>query len=343
MNSIMNCPFIPIASTSASHRGAQGVIYASMLHESGENVVVNFSGKIEDHNQYDRMYVYHGSDWNGSMNLYGGVKGFPYVGNTLNFSKFKGEVISLGLDFPPYHEMIKSKIEASTSKDKEVQPEWFQVDIDNLERMYREATRLDTIISHPRQVVGDSHAICMYRPGWMVNSVPYQTLHGALKKGLDTFIEPELDSVELYFGNIDIRHHLCRIGDDFIKNAYDLADRYLAAAQELKYDHIGLYEPLPIETEDRRVPKTGYYDGRPFTGTWKERDDVRRAFADRLESKSSGRVKLIRWVDYLMNSNGMLDTKFMERPQSVHLSREHYPYWTGANIKLPDNQESIFE
>ena len=79
---IINCPFIPIASRVASHRGAQGVIYADMIG----NCDVNYSGKIEDHNQYDRMWVYHGNDWNGGMNLFGGVYGFPYVKNTVNFS-----------------------------------------------------------------------------------------------------------------------------------------------------------------------------------------------------------------------------------------------------------------
>ena len=51
---------------------------------------------------------------------------FPYVKNTVNFSKFKGKVYSIGIDFPPYHDMVKSKLEAAK---KEVQPEWNEVDL----------------------------------------------------------------------------------------------------------------------------------------------------------------------------------------------------------------------
>ena len=63
MKAIINCPFIPIASRIASHRAAQGSIYADMLKQTGVDVEINWSGKIEDHNQYDAMYVYHGNDW----------------------------------------------------------------------------------------------------------------------------------------------------------------------------------------------------------------------------------------------------------------------------------------
>ena len=97
MTAIMNCPFIPIAARPQSHRGAQGVIYADMLKQTGVDIEINWGGKIEDHNEFDEMYVYHGSDWTGGLNFFGGVKGFPYVENTRNFSQFKGKVYSVGI------------------------------------------------------------------------------------------------------------------------------------------------------------------------------------------------------------------------------------------------------
>ena len=75
MTAIMNCPFIPIAARPQSHRGAQGVIYADMLKQTGVDIEINWGGKIEDHNAFDEMYVYHGSDWTGGLNFFGGVFG----------------------------------------------------------------------------------------------------------------------------------------------------------------------------------------------------------------------------------------------------------------------------
>jgi len=100
MTAIMNCPFIPIAARPQSHRGAQGVIYADMLKQTGVDIEINWGGKIEDHNEFDEMYVYHGSDWTGGLNFFGGVKGFPYVENTRNFSQewcYKGSEFLLCL------------------------------------------------------------------------------------------------------------------------------------------------------------------------------------------------------------------------------------------------------
>ena len=159
MRNIINCPFIPIAKRPGSHRGAQGVIYGDMIKEKYGHCDINYGGEIENHNDYDTLWVYHGSDWSGGINMFGGVYGFPYVKNTVNFSKFKGRVFSIGIDFPPYHEMVKSKLESAK---KEVQPEWHEVDLKNLERMYNEAERVDYPNPTNKIVIGDSHS--MYEP-----------------------------------------------------------------------------------------------------------------------------------------------------------------------------------
>ena len=337
MKAILNCPFIPVATRMASHRGAQGAIYADMIRQTGVDIDVNWSGKIEDHNQYDAMYVYHGNDWSGSMNVFGGVKGFPYAFNTRNFSKFKGKVYSLAIDFPPYHEMIQERIDKAKEKGNEIQEEWLDVDIDNLKRMYETAETIKWPSTSPNLVIGDSHSICMYRPGWMVNSVPFKTLNGALNDGLQTYIEMVgnvdwFKTVECYFGNIDIRHHLCRIEGDRLENTKALADRYITAVESLPIEDVAIYELLPIEDESRKLTKSGYYKDKPFWGSWEERNECRLLFREQLEKKAT-RAKIIRWVDGLTNKNGQLDFDYMEKPQSIHLSREAYPHWTGVEQK----------
>jgi len=315
MKNIINCPFIPIAKRAASHRGAQGVMYGDQIREKYGHCDVNYGGEITDHNSYDALWVYHGNDYSGGLNMFGGVYGFPYVQNTVNFSQFKGKVYSIGMDFPPYHQMIKNKLEAAK---KEIQPEWYDVDLDNLERMHLESIRVNYPNETSRLVIGDSHSICMYRPGWTVNSVPFKTLNGALKEGFDTFIPYEVKELECYFGNIDIRHHIIRLGE----KVEDLADRYMEEAR--KYN-AKIYELLPIENESRKIPQSGFYKGQPFYGSWSERNEARNRFNDYIEKEYG----IIRWTSHLYNSQGELDFKYMEKPQSIHLSREFYPYWNG--------------
>ena len=327
---ILNAPFIPVATRMASHRGAQGAIYADMIKQTGVDITINWSGKIEDHNQYDEMYVYHGNDWSGGMNVFGGVKGFPYVANTRNFSKFKGKVYSLAIDFPPYHEMIQERIDKAKEKGNEIQPEWLEVDIDNLKRMYETAETIKHPMMTDKLVIGDSHSICMYRPGWTVNSVPFKTLNGALNDDLLTYLDGfgNIEELECYFGNIDVRHHLCRIEGNHVQNAIDLAERYITAVEALPINKVSIYELLPIEDISRKLPKSGYYKNQPFWGTWEERNECRLAFREHLEKRSTI-TKIIRWVDPLMNKKGQLDFDYMEKPQSIHLSRASYPHWTG--------------
>ena len=328
MKNLINCPFIPIAKRHASHRGAQGVIYGDMIKEKYGNCDVNYGGEITDHNDYDNLWVYHGSDYSGGLNMFGGVYGFPYVANTVNFSKFKGQVYSIGMDFPPYHEMIKNKLAAAK---RDVQPEWHNVDLVNLERMFNTAIRVDVPNQTRNAVIGDSHAICMYRPGWTVNSIPFKTLNGALNDGFKSFIPDEYDELHCYFGNIDVRHHLIRLE----ASVKELADRYITEAS--KYD-AKIYELLPIEHESRKLPQSGYYKGQPFWGSWQQRTDIRNEFNDYIEKQYG----IIRWTNKLLNKAGELDFKYMEKPKSIHLSREFYPYWNGIAPINTNTLEDFF-
>ena len=53
--------------------------------------------------------------------------------------------------------------------------------------------------------------------------------------------------------------------------------------------------------------------------------DARNKFNDYIEKEYG----IIRWTQHLYNQKGELDFQYMEKPQSIHLSREFYPYWNG--------------
>jgi len=111
-----------------------------------------------------------------------------------------------------------------------------------------------------------------------------------------------------------------------------LVKEYVQAADALDIEHLGIYEPLPIEDESRKLPKSGYYKGRPFWGSWEDRNRAREIFIETAKNENeriNSRVRLIEWTDYLKNPQGQLDFAHMEKPRSVHLSRASYPHWTG--------------
>ena len=340
MSILVTSPFTHISSNIHSHRAAQAAIYAEQLSiEHSPHVHLDRTGNIApDPNAFDDVYVYHGNDWGGSLNLFGGMKNYNNIGNLIRYSKIKGPVYSLWIDHPKYSEMLEPRM-----KD-DIHPDWHLVDWENLKKLEATAITVREIETVNRVVAGDSHAICMYRPGWFVNSVPFKTLHGALKQGLQSFIEPHHEIAEFYFGNIDVRHHLLRQSDPE-QVTRDLANRYYEQLSQLDLAKVYAYELLPIENESRVLPKTGFYKGTPFYGDWASRETVRLIFKDEMKKLcTQGSVNFIEWVDYLMNNKGELDFKHMEKPKSVHLSRNSYPHWQGRKWSgLSENKPATLE
>ena len=341
MSILVTSPFTHISSNIHSHRAAQAAIYAEQLSiEHTPDVHLDRTGNISpDPNAFDDIYVYHGNDWGGSLNLFGGMKNYGNIDNLIRYSKIKKlPVYSLWIDHPKYSEMLEPRMKG------DIHPDWHKVDWENLKKIEQTAITVKEIESVNRVVAGDSHAICMYRPGWFVNSVPFKTLHGALKEGLNTFIGSHHKIGEFYFGNIDVHHHLMRQPNPE-EATRSLANRYHDQLAKLDLLEVSAYELLPIENESRALPKTGYYKGTPFYGDWASRETVRLIFKDEMKKLcSTSHVKFIEWVEYLKNDRGELDFEHMEKPKSVHLSRASYPYWQGRKWSgLPENEPATLE
>lgn len=339
MKTLITSPFTHISSNIHSHRAAQAAIYANQLEEIGFDVHLDRTGNIHpDINSFEEIYVYHGNDWGGSLNLFGGMKNYGGINNLIRYSQFKGTVYSLWIDHPKYSEMLEPRMKG------EIHPDWAKVDWENLKRIENTAKTIKDITGKQQVATGDSHAICMYRPGWFVNSVPFKTLHGALNEGLQSYIQPHHKIAEFYFGNIDNRHHLNRRSNPESTTRY-LANRYHDQLSKLDLLEVSAYELLPIENESRALPKTGYYKGTPFFGSWQQREDTRLIFKDEMKKLcSTSHVKFIEWTDYLKNDRGELDFEHMEKPKSVHLSRNSYPYWQGRKWSgMPENKPATIE
>ncbi|MCO6809631.1 hypothetical protein, partial [Pseudomonas aeruginosa] len=116
------------------------------------------------------------------------------------------------------------------------------------------------------------------------------TLYGALKKGL---IEQQMDAlgysperVTLVYGSIDIRHHIGRQHTP-LSAVESLCVNYAKKVRQIQGEYLCEVEvaaPVPVEYEGRRIPKTGFYQGTPFSGSQQQRADWTMYFIDQMES-----------------------------------------------------------
>ena len=250
------------------------------------------------------------------------------------FENFEGQLFSLDIDCPMYGTLLKTRI-------KPWVPQVFKnLDFDKIDQVCKGATTIkQEDLKRGFVVLGDSHSLSAWHEDAALCRNDGQTLNGAISRGFNTWLQPFVDAgskmskLRLYFGNIDIRHHICRLAttkEEQLTMTKDLVRRYFAEIQKTmnQYDiaHVEIVGALPIENESRRLPKTGYHKGKPFWGTWQERNDVAEAFnalCKGMCERLSG-YTYIGWKDSYKNEKGELDFEYMERPQSVHISPEHY-------------------
>jgi hypothetical protein len=169
-------------------------------------------------------------------------------------------------------------------------------------------------------VIGDSHALSVWKPGYSLDFTAGRTLHGFLKRETIEEINSRFDEVTLYFGNIDLRFHLMRQPDPKAATI-DLFTRYVEFAKQLK--NATLVNLLPVEHESRKIPGTGLYKKQKFFGTRAERMEVRE-IANKIMNESG--LKTIQWPEEWIDEDGTKMLDILEMKQSVHLRPKYYPF-----------------
>ena len=200
---------------------------------------------------------------------------------------------------------------------------------------------------HPRVVMGDSHSFSAYRPPAIVLRKDGRTMSGILKKSIKGELRDsgmdydQVQQLTLYYGNIDVRHHLCRLADP-IQEANDLVKRYEQEVLNLLRDgkEVELVWLLPIEDESRKLPSTGYYQGTPFFGSRTQRQELVKVINDGLDriGQAYG-LDVYRWPAHWYTLGGLEVFDIMERPRSVHLARKYYRWDLEAD--KPNGQHSM--
>ena len=139
--------------------------------------------------------------------------------------------------------------------------------------------------------IGDSHSTSYARRGQPVIRRNGLTLQHALTKGYFSKViaglwPDDLEQVTLVVGSIDIRHHVGLMKDP-VERAMEMVEKLVEFADGFPEITFELACPVPVEWEGRRIPKTGWLNGRPFTGSLADRQLWTEVFRQTLLEQAS--------------------------------------------------------
>lgn len=296
-----------VGTTMNSQGGGYGLIQTKMLFDEHPHDTVDVNPPPSMWGNYDLLYICEGVNFvAGSFNVPGGPQPL-HTEKMRAIADFKGELrFSNSLfDFNKFNQRLK--VEGTF-------PEVNGVPYYN------------TFLAHGlvsrKGIIGDSHALSVWKPQHTLDFTAGRTLHGFLKRESAEEINSRFDEVTLYFGNIDLRFHLMRQENPQQATA-DLFNRYVEFAKQLK--KATLVELLPVEHESRKIPGTGLYKKQPFFGTRSERMQLRE-IANEIINNSG--LEVIQWPKEWIDEDGTKMLDILEMKQSVHLRPKHYPYLT---------------
>lgn len=311
-----------ISKSQYSHRGSWPRIWGKLTNST-------IIGANDDWKDYDMILLYHGMEWSGALNMFGGAK------DPSPFQKFldaKNGFMSLDIPCPDFGALGKARC-SSGSK------EWNDFDWNALTEKCRNMPVVRMYkLGLQSLIVGDSHANSVWMPDTMVDRNDAKTLHGALQYRLVNYVSPyiahlhdgksNLKHITFYFGNIDIRHHILRRRMP-TRTLHVLLREYEKQIQEVvaefKIPSIEVVCPLPIENVSRRIPKTGWYKNTPYYGSQEERQHLVDHMTQQIERFTHKHGwKCYKHPKTFLNDQKELSFDVMEKPQSVHIAPKFY-------------------
>lgn len=361
-----------LSSSLYSHTAMWAYLRANQLKHVGIDVQCLSGDSKADWSEFDAVYLYHTMDFRPdeplALNLFGGTT----EGNAKPFERLSQHpnVKLISLDYPMPNYGMRCKNRCKDGKDDYWNKVNWQAVQDHCnfstdwvldpgvrftkpfmgfsrDEWTRQAEGIHHI--HRKLTMGDSHAPSVYKPKSLVLRKDGRTLAGVLKKGLRKeaidagFDWDQVDEVTCYYGNIDIRHHVCRQGPtiaDTLSYVKQLVHAYGMELQKYPEKKFELCYLLPVEDESRKLPATGYYEKTPFYGARYARQEAVKCFNDELYNLSIRYgYKLHKWpVDWYQMDGIEFMEEYMERPRSVHLARKHYRWDLVADMPNREKQ-----
>lgn len=279
-------------------------------HSAGWNMLIrdlifkgaDFLTEKDNWIDYDEFLICHGPNYKpSSYNIIGGVTDSLIKRiNKLHEIQTCGKKIYTIDDFD-VNDFLEKRI--PTFKDKYFFNNFLKVEI-------QERSNL---------ILGDSHSISAWpNDNYTIKRNDGKTLYGFLKNPKKYFNRSKYDDVILYFGNIDIRFHLARMVNPKAA-CLELVKRYIDFCMVNECRAVSL---LPVESETRKIPKSGMYKGSPFFGSRDLRTELVEIF--NLELKYWLKGNCLTWPEYWYNNIDFYESEVMESRQSVHLRPKYY-------------------
>lgn len=312
MSAFIFNPFTTIPKSNTSHVRGWAMLWEQRLHD------VTIADSSTDFTGARMLYLEHGVNHDGGLNLFGGVNDDVAARLTEMV-----ELCELGTDLvyldrpghaPSYYKSLTGRLGNKSTSDLMTPDllERFRIVEENAWRITHNDFSLDAVI------FGDSHTGSFSLPHQKVIHNNGLTLHTILTRGLPELVEElGVRDVTICAGSIDIRFHV------FTHNwsSTEYVDTFLEQAAKCDAK-ISICAPVPVEFEGRKIPKTGHYNGEPFY----ESSSRRAAYAARvIELLEQSEIDVVRPPMSWYHMDGETYAKqYMERGGSVHLAPTSY-------------------
>jgi hypothetical protein len=323
MNKYIINPFTPIPKHPRSHVRGWSDYWARMVKGSilRNDEFFNIKGD-------DEIYLDHGVNFGGTMNLFGGVD-LAMVNRIEMLVKVRPKLFSLDIPMPDYAAQLKKRIGQGTCHES------LTVRLLNSFSDYLSTATLmnHTHVATHHITIGDSHATAFAPPDSPVWRMNGKTLHGFTADQSITreirhwAVTEHVKTITLVFGSVDIRHHLARAALSYLDLTKDLVSRLVVIADKLE-DTIGarvyLAAPVPVEYEARKIPKSGYYKGTPYYGDIELRRLLTDTMINHLKSEWFEDQVIVPPREWYEMDPKRYAEEIMELSSSVHIAPVNY-------------------
>ena len=309
-----------------SHKGGWTKLLKCQLINAGYNNVTIISNK-ERLGDFDSIIFDVGAEFSGTINLFGGLDA-KAANRVQELRDFEGQLFSWQHELPCLDAMITMR-----QNNKSTHPSFI-----GMPKLNLVAKTFDHVEHKKHLLFADSHGPAVWTPDMMIDRKDGRTLFGCVRDDeINKAIEKyDADEVTIYLGNIDIRHHICRVSED---NQFSIGFTSFNLVRNLHNSlppgiKVNYIKPLYIEDESRKLPGTGYYKGTPFFGSWFNRNHARYTIGEVMSNLAEeDNYGIWSWPENFVNEAGQMKFDMMERPKSVHMSPMHYRW------NLDNNEE----
>lgn len=314
-----------------SHKGGWARLLKCQLENEGyRNVEIII--KDDDLSNYDCVIFDLGAEFSGVLNLFGGLDDKVF-NRLVQILAFKGHLFSWKNKLPDIEKALKGRENnKSTCESYKKQPKdflsWVKDKLD-LVQVFDHVSKKDHVL------IGDSHTPGVWTPDMIIERQDGRTLYGSLSKNVLKELTDGKDykSITVHLSSIDIRHHISR-QENPMSTLHDLLFSLVNQLEALNIPNVTICHTMGIEDESRKLPKTGFYKGTPFYGSWVERNKLMELFNILVDEICQSRGwESLAYPEYFFDDEGKLSFDVMEKPSSVHISPEHYR-WDLDNNKL---------